>query len=45
MLIRRLPAARLEAVQVVNYLEEIKPEVETTTIGFSGDGAKEEEGI
>lgn len=39
------PAARPEAVQVVNQLEEIRPEVETTGIGSGGDGAKEEEGV
>ncbi|CAN6923422.1 unnamed protein product [Brassica oleracea] len=43
------PAARPEAIQVVNQLEEIRPETETETetetIGSGGDGAKEEEGI
>ncbi|KAL0727922.1 hypothetical protein Bca4012_024015 [Brassica carinata] len=39
------PAARPEAIQVVNQLEEIRPEMETTTIGSDGDGATEEEGI
>ncbi|RID79330.1 hypothetical protein BRARA_A02076 [Brassica rapa] len=37
------PAARPEAIQVVNQLEEIRPETETTTIGSGSDGAKEEE--
>ncbi|KAF8052749.1 hypothetical protein N665_1513s0006 [Sinapis alba] len=35
------PAARPEAIQVVNQLEEIRPEIETTTIGAK----EEEEGI
>ncbi|CAH8308753.1 unnamed protein product [Eruca vesicaria subsp. sativa] len=39
------PAARPEAVQVVEQLEEIRAEVEATTVGSGGDGGKDEEGV